>query len=54
MAKFPAPTYNTIPDKDSQIVRVDLDNMEVASRPSAMPKSIKNSMTIRNIPNSKA
>lgn len=51
MAKFPAPTFNTIPDNDRQIVRVDLDNMEWASRESAMPKDTRNSLSIQHIPN---
>lgn len=53
MPKFPSPAYNTIPDSDPQIKRVDLDNMEVASRPSAMPKGVKNDFRIQHVPNKK-
>lgn len=51
MAKFPGPYMNTVPDSDPQIVRVDLDHAEVAARPSAMPKNVKNRMTLSHVPN---
>lgn len=51
MAKFPGPYMNTVPESDPQIVRVDLENAEATSRPTAMPKDVKNRMSIVHIPN---
>lgn len=49
MANFPRPKMNNVIDSDPQIIKVDLDYTEFSSRPSAMPKSIKNSMSIKHV-----
>lgn len=53
MSKFPAPQYNTVPDSDPQVKRVDLDNMEIASRPNAVKQNETNQFAIRHVKNSK-
>lgn len=50
-SNFPHANRNKIIDSDPQIRRVDLDNPEIAGRPSAMPKDIKNDMTIKHVEN---
>lgn len=48
--KFPnTPKYNSLIEKDPQIVKVDLDTVEFSARKSAMPGSIKNSNTIKHV-----
>ena len=49
MPNFPAPTYNRLIENDPQIKRVNLDNAEWGARKSAMPKNIKNGMTIKHV-----
>lgn len=49
MANFPGPTVNRLIDQDPQIVKVPMDHMGWGSRASAMPKDIKNSMTINHV-----
>lgn len=43
------PSYNSVPDSDPQIKRVDLDNPEIAGRKSAMPGASKNGMTLKHV-----
>jgi len=48
--KFPGPSINHLIDDDPMIVKNDpIGNLEMASRASALPKGIKNSMTINHI-----
>lgn len=47
--RWPTPKYNRLIDQDPQIVKVDLHNMEYGARPSAMPKNVKNDMTIKHV-----
>jgi len=47
--KFPGPSYDQVKDTDPQIKRVDLDNMEIAARPSVMPKKQDEGMAIRHV-----
>jgi hypothetical protein len=44
------PRFDNLIEKDSQIVKIDLDYTDIASRPTALPKSIKNQMTIKHVP----
>lgn len=49
MPKFPGPYIENVPENDPMVVRVDLKTMETGARRSAMPKSIKNTMTIKHV-----
>ena len=51
--KFPGPKYNSIiePNSDKQIVSVPLEEMGFGARKTSQEKDIKNSMTIKHIPN---
>jgi len=46
---FLPPKFSQVVDKDPRIVKNDEDDMELASRPSALPKNIKNEMTIKHV-----
>ena len=49
---FPSPYINSVNEKDAYVVRVDLDNGEVGSRPSHFPKGMSNSkMSITHVGN---
>ncbi len=45
---FLPPKFTNVVDKDPRIVKNDEDDMEFASRPSAMPKVGKNEMTLKH------
>lgn len=48
--KFPSPSINRLIDEDPMIVKVPIiDPMEAMSRSSALPKNIRNSMTINHV-----
>lgn len=47
--KFPGPNYNQVIESDPQIVTVPLQNMEWGARKSAMPGSIKNSLSVQHV-----
>lgn len=51
--KFPGPKFNSIiePNSDKQIVSVPLEDMGFGARKPSQEKDIKNSMTIKHIPN---
>jgi hypothetical protein len=46
--KFPGPSINRLLDSSPKIVRVDQSNAEWGSRKSAMPKNVRNDMTIEH------
>ena len=46
---FPGPSINKLMDSSPKIVRVDQANAEWGARKSAMPKSVKNSMTLEHV-----
>jgi len=46
---FPRPMINMPVDSDSQLVKVDFNNQDMGSRPSAMPKKTMNDMTIKHV-----
>lgn len=46
---FPGPKLDKIIENDPQIVKVPMDYTEFGSRASALPKSIKNNMTIKHV-----
>lgn len=49
-SKFPnTPKYNQLIEKDEQIVKVPMENTEFGARPSALPKNVKNSNSIRHV-----
>ena len=50
--KFPWPYLNKIVEEDPQIIKVPMDNMEWASRKSALPKDIKNNMSLEHVKDS--
>lgn len=37
MARFPGPNYNTLIEKDPQIVKIALETVEIGARNTAMP-----------------
>jgi hypothetical protein len=43
------PSYNSVPDSDPQIKRVDLDNPQIAGRKSAMPGPMKEQLSIKHV-----
>ena len=47
MPRFPAPNYDRLIDKDPQIIKVNLDIVEIGARKSAMPQG-----TTPNVPGS--
>lgn len=48
--KFPNnPKWNQLIEKDEQIVKIPEANTDWGARPSAMPKSVKNTNTIRHV-----
>ena len=48
--KFPNnPKYNSLIEKDPQIVKIDLDVVEFGGRKSSMPGNVKNSNTIKHV-----
>jgi hypothetical protein len=47
--RFPGPKYNRLIERDPMIVKVNEENPEFGARPSAMPKNIKNEMSIKHI-----
>ncbi len=51
--KFPGPYINTIPQNvdapDPMIRRVRFSSTDIGSRSSALPKNIKNDMTVRHV-----
>ena len=51
--QFPGPKFTRIiePNTDSQIVSVPLEDMGFGARKVSQEKDIKNSMTIKHIPN---
>ena len=52
MSKVPGPTYNRIIESDPQIVSVgNKKDVDWGARPSAMPKDVKNEMTIKHVGN---
>jgi len=50
---FPGPAYDQIRDSDPQIKRVNLDNAEIASRKSTIPKKDDVGMGLRHVENMK-
>lgn len=48
---FMGPSYTNVIDDDPQFIRVPLDKMDIASRKSALPKSIENAQTIKHTGN---
>jgi hypothetical protein len=47
--KFPSPGISHLIDEDSQIVKVPLDYMDTGARKSALPKNVKNQMTLSHV-----
>lgn len=48
---FPGPKLDKIIENDPQIVKVAMDYTEFGGRPSAMPKNVKNDMTVKHVGN---
>lgn len=46
---FMGPKYNKVIDEDPQFIRVPMENMEIGSRKSAMPKNVDNAQTIKHV-----
>ena len=40
-----------LPEKDSQIVRVDMEEQQIGGRKSHLPNQQKNDMTVQHVPN---
>lgn len=51
--RFPGPNYNTLIDKDAQIVKVAMDTVEIGARTSAMPRGTNPQTpgSVHNAPN---
>lgn len=51
-SSFPSPYVNSVNEKDSYVVRVDLEHGEIGSRPKHFPKGLSNSkMNISHVGN---
>lgn len=50
---FPQPYINSPTENSAMIKRVKLENAEIGSRPSSMPKDTSNDMTIKHVENGK-
>lgn len=46
---FPGPKFDQIRDSDPQIKRIDLDNAEIASRPSVTPKKMDEGLGLKHV-----
>ena len=49
---FQDPT-KSVPTKDAQIVRVDMEQLDVGGRKSALPRDSKSQMSVSHVPNAK-
>ena len=51
MAKIPAiqPYVDSTPETDPLIMRVPMNTMDIGARPSGLPKTGKNGMTIQHV-----
>lgn len=48
-SNFPGPKYNSVPERDRQIVSVPLENQDWGARASQTKGSVKNQQTIQHV-----